>query len=48
MLFKDKELWNVMLRKNVKLVGNFVEQAKRDMKAKTILSWECMIFNFKM
>jgi len=37
MLFKDKELWNVVSRTNVKLVGNFVEREKRNMKAKTII-----------
>jgi hypothetical protein len=37
MLFKDKELWNVVSRTNFKLVSNFIEREKRDMKAKTII-----------
>jgi hypothetical protein len=37
MLFKDKEVWNLVSRTNVKLVGNFAKWEKRDMKAKTII-----------
>ncbi len=37
MLFKDKKLWNVVSRTNVKLLDNFAKWEKRDMKAKTII-----------